>query len=145
MKFGTTIENDCTFDLRRLTSSNQYDHPKNENMFYELFIQDFNGDLIDVPVLIRNLNDKNGLKPNAADQIDESQYRLVRRFFIYDTKSGIEGAGNYKTGKISTFIRYPQSITIRIKLDPNNNEMIYTPLLIIDYRERASSIINENY
>lgn len=29
-------------------------------MFYELFIEDYNGDLIDVPVLIRNFYDKNG-------------------------------------------------------------------------------------
>lgn len=67
MKFGTTIENDCTFDLSRLTSLNEYDHPKNENMFYELYIQDYNGDLIDVPVLIRNLYDKNGQTPNSID------------------------------------------------------------------------------
>jgi len=54
MNFGTTIENSCTFDLSSLTSSSAYDHPANQNMFYELYIQDYNGDLIDVPVLIRN-------------------------------------------------------------------------------------------
>ena len=30
-------------------------------MFYELFIQDYNGDLIDVPVLMRNLRTSQGL------------------------------------------------------------------------------------
>jgi hypothetical protein len=30
-------------------------------------------------------------------------------------------------------------MTLRIKLDPNNDEMILTPLLIIDYRERSKT------
>jgi hypothetical protein len=34
-------------------------------MFFELYIQDFNDDLIDVPVLVKNMVDKNGNKPNA--------------------------------------------------------------------------------
>jgi len=38
-------------------------------------------------------------------------------------------------------IRYAQSITLRITLDPNNAEMIYTPLLIITYRERSKTYI----
>ena len=54
MSFGTTIENSCTFDLSTLTSTSQYDHPALENQFFELYIQDYNGDLIDIPVLIRN-------------------------------------------------------------------------------------------
>jgi len=54
MKFGTTIENSCTFDLSNLISTSTFDHPENENMFYELYIQDYNGDLIDIPVLVRN-------------------------------------------------------------------------------------------
>lgn len=91
MKFGTTIENSCTFDLSRLTSSSQYDHPKNENMFYELYIQDYNGDLIDVPVLVQNMADKNGNKPNSDASSSENNWRLVRRFFLFDTKSGVEG------------------------------------------------------
>jgi hypothetical protein len=78
-----------------LTSSNTYDHPRNENIFYELFLQDYNGDLIDVPVLIRNFKDINGGTPNDASQTDESQYRLVRRFFIFDTRSGTEGTNSY--------------------------------------------------
>lgn len=51
-KFGTTIENSCNFDLSRLTSSSPYDNPKNQNMFYELYLEDYDGQLVDVPVLI---------------------------------------------------------------------------------------------
>ena len=54
MKFGTTIDKSCTFDLSKLTSSSIFDHPTNENVFYELYIKDYNGDLIDVPVLVTN-------------------------------------------------------------------------------------------
>ena len=91
-KFGTTIENSCNFDLSRLTSSSPYDNPKNQNMFYELYLEDFDGQLIDVPVLIQNLLDRNGLKPNQdASKGSQSQWRLTRRFFIFDTKSGVEG------------------------------------------------------
>lgn len=38
-------------------------------------------------------------------------------------------------------MRYPLSINLRIELDSTNNEMIYTPLLIIDYRERSKTEI----
>lgn len=60
MKFGTTIKNTCTFDLSRLVSSSSFDHPSNENIFYELYMVDYNGDLIDVPVLVQNMQDKQG-------------------------------------------------------------------------------------
>ena len=60
MRFGTTIQKSCTFDVGKLTSSNPYDHPSNENIFYEMFIVDYNGNLIDVPVLITNFLDING-------------------------------------------------------------------------------------
>lgn len=91
MKFGATIKETCNFDLSTLTSLSPYDHPKNQNMFYELYIKDFNGDLIDVPVLIQNMYDRNGGKPNIDASSDENGWRLVRRFFLFDTKSGVEG------------------------------------------------------
>ena len=109
MRFGTTIVNSCTFDVSNLISPNIYDNPKNQNFFYEMYIQDFNGDLIDVPVNIRNFNDLNGNNPNSEDS-PSSGYRLVRRFFIYDTQSGIEGTNSYKNGGISTVVRYAKTI-----------------------------------
>lgn len=64
LRFGTTVDNSCQFDLSRLTSTSAYDHFKNENIFYEMYLQDFNGDLIDVPVLVQNMQDRNGNRPN---------------------------------------------------------------------------------
>ena len=41
-------------------------------------------------------------------------------------------------------MRYAKYITLRIKLDPDNEEMIFTPLLIVEYRERTSDNIKSN-
>jgi len=95
-----------------------------------------------VPVVVRNFKDEDGNSPNEED--DDSNWRLFRRFFIYDTVSGIEGEGDYARGGISTVIRYPKSITLRVKLDSINEEMIYVPQLIIEYRERSQTVI-ESY
>jgi meckelin len=98
-----------------------------------------------VPVLIKNFQDKVGNRPNLDDSTgNEAGWRLVRRFFIFDTKSGVEGADNYRKGEVSTVIRYAKSITMRVTIDPANEEMIYTPLLIINYRERSKTGIASN-
>ena len=144
-QFGTTLDSTCNFDLSRLISSSEYDHHKYQNMFFEMYIKDFNDDLIDVPVLVKNMQDKNGNKPNADSSAEqESNWRLTRRFFLLDTKSGVEGTDNFIKGESSTVVRYAKQMTIRIKLDPNNPEMIYPPLLIIDYRERSKTTIAAN-
>ncbi len=110
-----------------------------------MYIQDFNDDLIDVPVLVKNLQDKNGNKPNSDSSAgQESNWRLTRRFFLLDTKSGVEGTDNFVKGESSTVIRYAKEMTLRIRLDPNNPEMILPPLLIIDYRERSKTMIASN-
>jgi Meckelin (Transmembrane protein 67) len=81
--------------------------------------------------------DKDGVRPNTDDSAgNQDNWRLTRRFFIYDTKSGVVGAGNYIKGEVSNVVRYAKTIKLRIWLDPTSDEMIYTPLLIINYRER---------
>ena len=49
---------------------------------------------MDVPVLIKGFRDVNGDKPNQSLNYESS--RLVHRFFMYDTISGIEKDGGYK-------------------------------------------------
>jgi len=41
--------------LQSLISKLDYVTPRSANRFYELFLVDYNGDLIDVPVLITNI------------------------------------------------------------------------------------------
>ena len=52
---GTVLEKKCSFDLLKLTDNSML--PKNANVFYELYLVDYNGDLVDVPVKIRNYDD----------------------------------------------------------------------------------------
>ena len=59
--------------------------------------------------------------------------------------SGLQGENAYENGSINpTAIRYPTEIKLRITLDPDVEEKIFTPLLIIDYRERSAVYILEN-
>lgn len=51
-KIGTTVEIECTYDLAVLVSQNENLTPRKANIFYELFLEDYNGNMIDVPVLI---------------------------------------------------------------------------------------------
>lgn len=64
--------------------------PDTANSFFDMYIEDQNGDLVDVPVLITNFIDTNGNTPNTASTSNQSDWRLVRRFFIYETISGID-------------------------------------------------------
>lgn len=52
MKIGTSLVRTCNFDVQKLTK--QANYPKNANIFYELFLEDWNEDLIDVPILNTN-------------------------------------------------------------------------------------------
>lgn len=86
-RIGKDIDISCTFDLSRLTSVNQYEHPNYENRFFELYLVDWNDDLIDVPILITSILSETGQMPNF--ETDESRWILTRRFFLFDTVSGI--------------------------------------------------------
>ena len=91
------------------------------------------------------MQDKNGDKPNSDSSAgQESSWRLTRRFFLLDTKSGVEGTDNFAKGESSTVIRYAKEMTLRIRLDPSNPEMMLPPLLIIEYRERTKTMIAQN-
>ena len=63
---------------------------------------------------------------------------------MYDTVSGIRDGDYGAEDTIAEIIRYPKQISLLVRLDPNHDEMIYVPLLIIDYRERTSSYIQES-
>ena len=99
MTIGTTTEHDCLFDLKKLTNPLHY--PVNTNIFYEVYLVDYNGDLIDVPVRI------NGGKEN------------YRRFFMLDTLSGLEEGQYLKREKPSSYLRYAKSFKIKVTLDPD--------------------------
>jgi hypothetical protein len=107
-----------------------------------LFIQDRLGNLIDVPVLIKNFRDRNGQAVNEGGSFTDT-WRFTRRFFIFDTYSGIEQVNGFPNSQPSV-VRWAADIKMKITLDPNNEERIYTPYLEITYKEKNSNLIHSN-
>lgn len=136
-RIGMTQRFHCHFNLSKLTSSNKFERPRIENYFFELYLRDYNDDLIDVPILIENAGGTEGGYPNVED--DMTRWVLVRRFFMYDTVSGIN-RNEYPDGE-PIAVRYPKHMTIEVQLNPDVEEMIYVPYLRIEYRERTSAYI----
>ncbi|MFO0118042.1 MAG: hypothetical protein ACK521_10680 [bacterium] len=71
---------------------------------------DYDGNLIDIPALITNIQGIGGDRPNTSD--DESKWILTRRFFLFDSISGTRD-GEYPGGVPQT-IQYASSIKLII-------------------------------
>jgi len=82
---GTILKNSCSIDLSSLLNSSTL--PRNANLFFEMYMVDYDGDLIDVPIKIQNLINENGAEPNQEAVMDN--WILTRRFMVIDTISGI--------------------------------------------------------
>lgn len=82
---------------------------------------------------------------------------MTRRFFIFDTVSGVEGDNalqnlldlndNSERNTQIKVVRYAKNMTLNIQLDMDASrpEAIYVPYLEIDYEEKASEAIFENH
>ena len=79
-----------------------------------MFLVDSDGTLIDVPVKMKDGN-------------------LYRRFFLYDTVSGISATDGYKDGATPDHYRYAEEILLKVSLDENEPERIFQPYLQIKY------------
>lgn len=62
-RFGIVTEKKCDYELINLVGGKD-DIPKDANAFYEIFIRDAQGNLIDVPVVVTNLIDIDQETPN---------------------------------------------------------------------------------
>lgn len=119
-KFGSITVNNCNFALYDLLDPEIM--PKETNLFYELYLSDSDGNLIDVPVLNKNIrvqdnNDGSKTKPNQGDILSDD-WLLTRRFFIYDTISGIVTPGGYNQGTaVPEYIRWADKINIKVEMD----------------------------
>ena len=139
--FGKSVKTTCKFDPSKLVDADL--QPNNTDMFYELFLVDTENNYIDVPVKIQNYVDSNGDKPNESDNI--SNWKFTRRFFIYDTKSGIEGADAFEGGSTySSYIRWLHRVEIVIELDPDGDDTLYIPYVELEYRSKALSFIENS-
>jgi len=62
LKIGVTVSMKCDYDLSKLTDA--FGRPAEENFFYDLFIEDYDKTLIDIPILIKNFKDGDSSYPN---------------------------------------------------------------------------------
>ena len=69
------------------------------------------------------------------------QWALKRRFFLFDTISGITEDA-YTRDRVPEVVRYPKVIKFIISLDRTENERLNVPVLYIEYKSRQSSNIN---
>lgn len=140
-RFGTTVYSSCSYDLSQLIT--EYLQPNNTNIFYDLWLVDYDGDFIDVPVKIKNYVDNNGNKPNESD--DPKDWKLTRRFFIYDTKSGLEGTDAYTSAtSYGSYIRWLASIKFVVELDTSKSDSIYIPYVELEYNSKAKTFIPDS-
>jgi len=89
-KFGTISVSECNLYLADLIGS--MNMPEEANILFELFLQDGEGNFIDVPVLIRSYKLVDDSYPNQGITPNEN-WRLARRFFTIDTMTGIDEVG----------------------------------------------------
>ena len=74
----------------------------------------------------------NGQPDNQG--VEKDRWKFTRRFFIYDTVSGITESGVYNEKMAPNVVRFAKSIKLKIDLDPNDNERIFPPYLDITYK-----------
>ena len=89
LKFGAVTQNECEFSLSQLVQWDPEKLPSEANTFFDLFILDRNGNLVDVPVLIRNYRNSEGKSINEGSTFSDN-WQFVRRFFVYETLSGLD-------------------------------------------------------
>lgn len=142
-EFGKTVQTTCKFDPSKLIDSAL--QPNNTDIFYELFMKDVDGNYIDIPVKIQNYLVSTDQYPNHSEDINN--WKLTRRFFIYDTLSGVEGNGKYAAGSTySTYVRWLHTVKIMVELDPNSNDKMYIPYVELEYRAKSlTNIDNGSY
>jgi hypothetical protein len=142
-RVGLGLVNLCEFDLIQLVDrTTQLD---NLNNFFELFMVDFNGDLIDVPVLITNFVDSDLQFPNAGESFSET-WRFTRRFFLYENVSAIVGAGEYANPtKQPTYVRFIHETRLVFELDTDSDEQVFVPYLQIWYRTIATATVTQSF
>ena len=144
-EFGVVTKNECNFELYKLKSDAQKQLPLDANVFFELFLEDRNKNLVAVPVAISNFRDIDGSQPNItpSGQLDPEKSRLMHRFFMYDTVSGIENTGGYAQNELPKVVRLATSVKLTVELDPIEPESIKKPLLTISYQEEKTSKVRE--
>jgi meckelin len=139
--FGTTIINRCNINLSKFLDRNFTMY------FYELYLLDPTTNLlIDVPIMIDNIpNPKaSGVTGNMNNSTAPIDWILVRRFFLIDNLSGIQGANAFDSGTVTPFaIRFPRLLKLIITLQNGPGAKIMVPFLEIFYKAKTANYIKQ--
>lgn len=138
-------ETTCTFPVADLKKGKVENGRLGDAIFYELYLEDTEGKLANVPVLIKNYRTADGKLPNA-DGSDKANWIFSRRFVVYDTVSGVP-AGGLSGDAIPDVVRWASSITLKVTMDQEatkESEKLLRPYLIVDYRERDVTTISSS-
>lgn len=137
-RFGTTVYSKCEYSVSQLINPDI--QPNNTDVFYDLWLIDHDGKYIDIPVKIMNYLDSNGGKPNLSS--DPEKWKLTRRFFIFDTKSGLEGTNAYLTANnYGSYIRWLDKVRIVVELNTDSSDSIFVPYVELEYMSKAKTFI----
>jgi hypothetical protein len=144
--FGTQLVAECEFQLSSLKQSKDSDRlPSAANIFYELYLVDNNQRAAIVPVVVRNYMKDNSARTQPNQGSDSSNWVLTRRFFVYDTLSGIVGGSglSYNAGIAPEYVRWASDLSLKIELSNEAAGQILRPHIIVEYSEAHVETINE--
>jgi len=139
--FGETIINKCNINLWEYQTMNYTMY------FYELYLFDpVQNTLIDIPIKIDNIpNPKaTGASGNMNSNANPTDWILVRRFFIIDNLSAIQGSDNFINGNVNAFaVRFAKVIKLIVLLQNTDGAKIMVPYLEIFYKAQSQSFIQQ--
>lgn len=142
-RFGVQLQIKCTFPINELkTTPNNLGARREANKFYELYLEDATGKLINVPILVSNYMTEDQKFPNK--EANKDQWVFSRRFFIYDTVSGIRPGGFQSADGFPDYIRWAYRIVLKVTMDQDeidSSKKLLRPYLEVEYREREVSTI----
>jgi meckelin len=139
--FGKTIINRCEINLCEYQT-------KNHTMyFYEMYMLDpKQNELIDIPIMIDNIpNPKaSGTIGNMNNSTNPIDWILVRRFFLIDNLSAIQGTNSFINGDVNaSAIRFPRLIKLIVLLQEADGSKIMVPYLEIFYKTKSDAFIQQ--
>lgn len=148
--FGKNIIHDCYIDLEKFNDLNE------EMFFYEMYLYDNqSSNFVDVPVLVDNIENEQGQEskilkfkdtpPKMNNETEMKNWKLVRRFFLFDNLSGNKKQQSNTNQNPIDYITYAKTIKFVVELQ-NNREgsKIYVPYLEIFYSTRSTEDIVQN-
>ena len=130
--YGASETQNYQCDLETLLEKEMY--------FYELFLYDPKdtttaNNLLPVPIRVVGIGGSTTINKLTPAHLCDKQDSLVRRFFLFDTVSGISST----SGSTPDVIRYAANITLEMALSEDEYRIPNTPVLTLYFGESETS------